>query len=83
MFLNREFSIENSKEGNLIQVNNVARTENLWSWFISLANAKSLFKINFGHKIFICQPIYKIFAALIVTNLVPNIVQKIFCLHPN
>ena len=47
----------------LIQVNDVAGTYSLWSWIISLANAKSLFKTNFGHKFFICQPIFKIFAA--------------------
>ena len=47
----------------LIQVNDVARTESLCSWIISLANAKSLIKINFEHIIFICQPIYKMFAA--------------------
>ena len=30
-----------------IKVNNIARIESLSSWIISLANAKSLFKINF------------------------------------
>ena len=30
---------------------NVAITESLLSWIITLANAKSLLKINFGHKI--------------------------------
>ena len=35
---------------------------------ISLANAKSLCKIHFGHKNFICSPIFKIFAAPIRTN---------------
>ena len=28
---------------------------------------KALVKINFGHKIFICQPIFKIFVALFTT----------------
>ena len=36
-----------------VQVNNVAENENLWSWITSPANAKSLFKIHFGHKNFI------------------------------
>ena len=36
----------------LIQINIVDRIESLCSGIISLANAKSLFKINFGHKIF-------------------------------
>ena len=36
----------------LIQVNNDARMESLWSWIISLANAKSLFKIIVGLKLF-------------------------------
>ena len=35
---------------------------------ISLANAKSLCKIHFGHKNFICSPISKIFAGPIRTN---------------
>ena len=56
-----------------------ARTESLWSWIFSLANAKSWFKINFGHKMFICKPIFKSFAAHISTNLVPNVGEKIFC----
>ena len=38
------------------------------SLIISLANAKSLSKINFGHKNFICSPIFKIFAGTIRTN---------------
>ena len=66
----------------LIQVIDVARTGSLGSWIISFANAKSLFKINFGHKIFICQPIFKRFAANITTTLEANIVEKILCLPP-
>ena len=62
----------------LIQINDVAKIESLLSWIISLANAKSLFKIHFGHKIFICEPIFKIFAAHITTNLVPHAVEKMF-----
>ena len=38
------------------------------SWIISLANAKSLFKINFGHINFICQPIFKLLAGPVATN---------------
>ena len=49
----------------LIQVNKVARIEMLLSWIISLANAKSLFKINFGLSIFICQPIFKILLCIV------------------
>ena len=33
-----------------VQVKNVAENENLLSWITSPANAKSLFKIHFGHK---------------------------------
>ena len=33
-------------------LNNVARIETSWSWIIFLANAISIFKINFGHKFF-------------------------------
>ena len=62
----------------LIQINDVARIESLLSWIISLANAKSLFKIHFGHKIFICEPIFKVFAAHITTNLVPHAAEKMF-----
>ena len=32
-------------------------------WIMSLAYAKSLFKSIFGHQIFICKPIFKMFAA--------------------
>ena len=57
----------------LIQVNSNARTGSLWSRIISLANAKSLFKINFGHKIFIfVNRFSKFFASHITTNLAPN-----------
>ena len=35
-------------------------------------------KINFGYKIFSCLLIFKIFAVHITTNLVPNIVRKLF-----
>ena len=66
-----------------IQVKNVARTESLWSWIISLASANSLFKINFGHKIFIYEPIFKFSTAQFTTNLVLNIVRKIIFLPPN
>ena len=52
----------------MIQVDDVARTKSLWSWIISLDNAKSLFKINYGHKIIICQPIFKVFVAHITTK---------------
>ena len=38
------------------------------SSIISLANAKSLCKIHFGHKNFICSPIFKMFAGPIRTN---------------
>ena len=41
-----------------------------------------LFKNIFAHKFFICQPIFKMFAALIMTNLVSNIIEKILCLPP-
>ena len=66
-----------------IQVKNVARTEIWWSWIIPLANAKSLFKIYFGHKIFIFLTISKNFSAHYTTNWELNVVRKIFCLPPN
>ena len=37
----------------LIQVNDVAKIESLWSWIVSLTKAKSLFIIIFWHKIFV------------------------------
>ena len=38
------------------------------SLIISLANAKSLCKTHFGHKNFICSPIFKLFEDPIRTN---------------
>ena len=38
------------------------------SLIISLANAKSLIKIRFGHKNLICSPIFKLFAGPIRAN---------------
>ena len=38
------------------------------SLIVSLANAKSLSKIHFGRKNFICSPIFKIFAGPIRTK---------------
>ena len=49
----------------------VVRIETWWSWIISPANVKSLFKINSGHKIFICGRIFEIFAGHVTRNLVP------------
>ena len=46
--------------------------------YFSIEN--SLFKIIFGHNFCFCQPIFKIFVAHVTTNLVLNIVRKIFCL---
>ena len=48
------------------------------SSIISLANAKSLFKIHFGHKIFIRSPIFIIFAGPIRTNLDQDFDMEIF-----
>ena len=36
-------------------------------WIISLAHAKGIFKIIFGHKYFISEPIFQNFAALFFT----------------
>ena len=41
----------------------------------------SLLKNIFGHKTFICQPIFKMFAAYFTTNLDLSIAKKIFCLQ--
>ena len=43
----------------LIQINDVARTESLWSWIISLANAKS--KLILGIKSLFVNPFSKCF----------------------
>ena len=46
----------------------------------SPANAKSLFKIHFGHENVICWPIFKIFAGPIATNWDEDADKKIFSL---
>ena len=43
----------------------------------------SLFKNIFGHNFCFCQPIFKIFVAHFTTNVILNIVRKIFCLPLN
>ena len=48
---------------------------------LSMQNPYS--KLILGINSFICQPIFKIFATHITTNLVANIVEKIFDLPPN
>ena len=50
------------------QVKNLEKYAFSRSLIISLANAKSLCKIYFGHKNFICTPIFKFFAGPIRTN---------------
>ena len=50
------------------------------SSIISLANAKSQCKIHFGHKNFICSPIFKIFAGPIRTNYDQDFDMEIFFL---
>ena len=50
----------------------------LMMWIISLAYAKSLLKNIFGHLIFICEPIFKIFAAHFRTKGIPNNDKIIF-----
>ena len=49
--------------------------------YFSIEN--SIFKNIFGHNFCFCQPIFKIFVAHFTTNLVLNIVRKIFCLPLN
>ena len=65
-----------------VQVNNILLYKNSWSWIISLANAKSLFKIYFGHKFFICWPIFKIFAGPFATYRDLDAVKKTFFCPP-
>ena len=38
------------RSNHCVQVKIIAKNENLQSWITSPANAKSLFKIHFGHK---------------------------------
>ena len=58
----------------LNKANILAGTQSSLSWIISLAHAKSLFKIVFWQKnFFICYPISKIFAAHFMTNLLLDI----------
>ena len=66
-----------------VQVKNVAENEKLWSWITSPANAKSLFKIHFGHKNIIRRPIFKIFAGSIATNWDLDADKKILFLPSN
>ena len=49
--------------------------------YFSIKN--SLFKNIFEHSFCFCQPILKIFVAHFTTNLVLNIVRKIYCLPLN
>ena len=39
----------------------------IFIWITSLAHAKGIFKIIFGHNYFTSEPIFKIFAALFTT----------------
>ena len=50
------------------------------SSIISLANAKSLCKIYFGHKNFICSPLFKFFAGPIKKNKDQDYAMKIIFL---
>ena len=61
----------------------IAKIENLWSWIISLANAKSQFKIIFCHKNVIPWAVFKIFACSITTNWDLNPDEKIFFMSLN
>ena len=49
--------------------------------YFSIEN--SLFKNMFRYNFCFCQPIFKIFVAYFTTNLLLNIVRKIFCLPVN
>ena len=66
-----------------VQVKNVAENEKLWSWITSPTNAKSLFKIHFGHKNIIRRPIFKFFAGSIATNWDLDADKKILFLPSN
>ena len=66
-----------------VQVKNAAENENLSSWITSPANAKSLFKIQFGHKNVIRWPIFKIFEGPIATNRDLDADKKILFLPSN
>ena len=66
-----------------VQVINAAENEKLLSWITSPANAKSLFKIHFGHKNVIRWPIFKIFAGPIATKCDLDADKKLFFLPSN